>query len=157
MKNHVLAFVAICILFASCQSEKRKLVESAPLISASYTDDTGRELDLPYAPRRVVSIAPNITETIFAIGGEEKLIARSQACDYPPEAEDIPVVTTYPTLDKEELVATEADIVLTTNEIFSDEAVTQLEELGIPVFLQEYKEMKDIYRGIRNAGRIAGA
>jgi iron complex transport system substrate-binding protein len=138
----------------SCSNPKKKLVEQAPLISAKFTDDTGREIHLHSAPRKVVSIAPNITETIFAIGAQDLLAARSQACDYPPEAFAVPEITTFPSLDREELLATAADLILTTDEIFSPDDIAQLEKLGIPVYLQRYRTLADVYHGIRSLGEM---
>ncbi|MEL7534726.1 MAG: hypothetical protein AAFN10_25690, partial [Bacteroidota bacterium] len=125
-------FVALfAILFAACGNDKNQsLIENAPLISQAYTDHTGRKISLPQAPQKLVSIAPNITEMIFAIGGQDKLVARSQACDYPEEAQAFPTVTTYPELSLEELKATEGDLIVTTDEIFSPDKVERIHQIG---------------------------
>lgn len=146
--------LTVFILSACGQSKNQELIQNAPLISQSYTDDTGRQIALPQAPKRVVSIAPNITEMIFAIGGQEKLAARSQACDYPEETANYPSVTTYPELSLEEIKATEGDLIITTDEIFSPDKVDRINQLGIPIYLQRYQQLSDVYRGMRDLGKL---
>lgn len=146
-------FCVIILLLTACGNDKNKeLIDNAPLISQAYTDHTGRQISLPQAPQRVVSIAPNITEMIFAIDGQDKLVARSQACDYPEETADFPTVTTYPELSLEELKATEGDLIVTTDEIFSPDKIERISQIGIPIYLQTYKKLSDVYRGIRDLG-----
>lgn len=148
-------FWLLLLLGLACgDRDRRRLVESAPLISQTYTDDTGRRLQLRDRPQRVVSLAPSITEIVFAIGAEAKLAARSQACSYPPEAAAYPEVTTFPQLDLEELQATEADLLLTTDEIFTPDDLAHLERTGLPVYVQRYRHLADVYRGIRRLGEL---
>ncbi len=149
-----------CVLWlcVSCDrnSTKRALVERAPLISTTYTDDLDRTIVLQTVPKRVVSIAPNITEIIFALGAEDRLIARSQACDYPLAAEEIPEVTTYPQLDLEYLSGLNADLVFSTDEIFTGDDIALLEEVQIPVYIQSYRNLDEVYQGIQKLGEILG-
>ncbi len=146
-------FCAVVLFLASCGNDKNKdLIDNAPLISQAYTDHTGRQISLPRAPQKLVSIAPNITEMIFAIDGQDKLVARSQACDYPEETADFPTVTTYPELSLEEVKATGGDLIITTDEIFSPDKVERISQIGIPIYLQTYKKLSDVYRGMRDLG-----
>ncbi|MDX2248715.1 MAG: helical backbone metal receptor [Bacteroidia bacterium] len=143
------------LLIAGCtSSEKKSLVENAPLISQTFTDNLGRTIQLPHKPERVVSIAPNITEIIFAVGGQEKLVGRSQACDYPPEVENFVEIITYPELDLEGVKATNPDLIVTTDEIFTPDQITRMERLGLPIFIQSYQTFSDVYKGIREIGNL---
>jgi iron complex transport system substrate-binding protein len=142
-------------LFAfACGENKKDLIDNAPLIAADYTDDTGRKVHLPHRVETVASIAPSITEMVFAIGGQKKLIARSQACDYPEAVDSIPKVMTYPNLDVEKLVSMKPDLVLTTDEIFTPDGIAALEAKGLKIYLQSYKTMGDVYRCMRDLGKI---
>ncbi|MEO0469201.1 MAG: helical backbone metal receptor [Bacteroidota bacterium] len=145
----------LLLVLLSCQSsEKKKLVSSAPLLNQQVTDDLGRAVSLNAQPEKVVSLAPNLTEIIFAIGAEDKLVARSQACDFPEETADYPEVITYPELDLEQIVATEADLLVANDEIFTPERISQMERTGIPVYIQRYRTLDDVYQGIRKLGDL---
>ncbi len=146
----------IVLLSLSCKrnASRKALIESAPLISQTYQDDRGREITLAQEPQRVVSIAPNITEIIYAIGAQDKLIARSQACDFPQQVQDKPLITTYPQLDLESLTSLQADLVFSTSEIFTDDDIVLLEEVGIPIYLQKYSTLDDVYEGMLDLGTI---
>lgn len=148
------SLLLLALLAFACGKNKKELIENAPLIRADYTDDTGRKVHLPNRAETVVSIAPSITEMIFAIGGQKKLIARSQACDYPKGVDSIPKVMTYPSLDVEKLVSIKPDLVLTTDEIFTPDGIAALEAKGLNIYLQSYKNMSDVYRCMRDLGKI---
>jgi len=160
MKTRYLALILLLAFIFACQptQDKRKqLIEDAPFISQQYRDDTGREIKLPNQPKRVLSLAPNITEIIFAIGAEDKLIGRSQACDYPEAVYEVPEFQTFPSLDLEQIKNANADLLLVTDEIFTPDDVAQLERLGLPVYQQSYKTLSDVYKGIRRLGLILDA
>ncbi|GAB4429722.1 MAG: helical backbone metal receptor [Bacteroidia bacterium] len=155
MKPYLLLLPLCLLVSAACRDAKnRQIVGQAPLISQQYRDDTGREIRLPRKPRQIVSLAPNITEIVFAIGAAPRLAARSQACDHPAEAAAVPEITTYPALDLEQLATTGADLLLATDEIFTPDDLAQLERTGVPVYLQSYDSLADVYRGIRRLGEM---
>jgi iron complex transport system substrate-binding protein len=145
--------LAVFLVFG-CEPSNQSLIESAPLISRKYTDDLGREIVLKKRPKKVISLAPNITEMIFAIGAENSLIARSQACDYPIEALDYPQVTTYPELDLAGIVSLDPDLILTTNEIFGEQSAEFFDRYNIPLYFQSYNSLDDIYRNVEVLGDI---
>lgn len=141
-------------LLACGGGKNRELVKNAPSISVSYTDATGREVKLKQIPRKVISLAPNITEMIYLIGAEAKLAARSQACDYPPEVYEVEEITTYPAIDREQLKSIGADMLLATDELFGPDAIGSIEEVGLPVYLQAYDSLPMVFDAIRTLGKI---
>ncbi|TDO94788.1 iron complex transport system substrate-binding protein [Halanaerobium saccharolyticum] len=109
-------------------------VVSTPLLAQNfpikYTDDLGREITIEKEVERIISLAPGITEAIYALGLEDKLLAVSSACDYPEEAlakEDVGRID-EPNLEK--IVALEPDLVLAAS-ITKVESLDRLTELGI--------------------------
>ena len=70
-----------------------------PSLARTVTDQLGRNVTVPDEPLRIVSLAPNITEIIFALGQEHLLIGATRFSDYPPEAEKLPKVGSYVHLD----------------------------------------------------------
>lgn len=105
---------------------------------------------------RIISLAPNITEIIFALGAEEKLVARSQACNYPEATASYPVVKTYPMVDWEQIIYYQPDIVWATDELFSPDVIELLTARDIPIRLQSYRSMADVYVGIKEMGSALG-
>jgi len=150
-------WIGLCLLClgSACENIARKqLIKEAPYITQRTEDDRGKVFSFVETPRRIVSIAPNITEILFGLHASSHLIARSEACNYPPEAQEIPTISTYPQLNLEELTALDADIVFSTDEVFSEVDIVSMEQAGIPIFIQKYDSLQDIYRGIRTIGRI---
>lgn len=150
-------WVSMCVLFLACGgSNKRQLVTDAPYISQEFQDDQGNTIRLANKAQKVISLAPNITEMIFAIDAEDRLAARSQACDYPEAALDFPEITTFPQLDLEALKSVGADLLITTDEIFTQDDIQHLQRLQIPIYQQSYSTLSDVYRCMRDLGKLLG-
>ncbi len=107
-------FLFLCegaIAGASCAT--RAAIPAARVL----TDEVGRHVQVPREAARVVSLAPNLTEIVFALGEEKHLVGDTDYCDYPAEAAQKPHVggTVNPNL--EEIVALKPDLVLATKSI----------------------------------------
>lgn len=144
-------------LLISCSDSRRKAIESAPLISRTFTDDQGTEITLKRPARRLVSLAPNITEMIYSIGAEDKLVGRSEACNYPYEVSEIDEVSLSPVLDVNFLLDLQPDLVFTTDESFTREQIDLLRREGLEIYVQSYRSLADIYDRIKDLGEITGA
>ncbi|MEL6252104.1 MAG: helical backbone metal receptor [Bacteroidota bacterium] len=155
MKSLLYAALAL-MLFVSCEDSRRKAIESAPFISRTFTDDQGTEISLKKPPQRLVSLAPNITEMIFAIGAEGKLVGRSEACNYPYEVVEIDEVSLSPVLDVNFLLDLKPDLVFTTDESFTREQIDLLRREGLTIYVQSYRSLADIYDRIIDLGHILG-
>lgn len=156
MKNKAFFFLFSLFLFG-CGDKTQKWVEDAPTITTRFQDDRGKELTFAKLPKRVVSLAPNITEMVYALGVSHKLVARSAACDAPAACDSLPAIVTYPQIDMEALVAMKPDLVLLTDEIFSPEIIASLEEKGLMLYVQKYQKLSDIYKHIRGLGKLLDA
>ncbi|MEM9998540.1 MAG: helical backbone metal receptor [Bacteroidota bacterium] len=118
-------------------------------------DDVGRTVRVPAQPQRVVSLAPSVTELIVAVGGGDVLAARTPYCDHPEGVQTLPVVSTYP-LDREALVATEADLVIGTDQINDPGDGDGLQPFGIAAYYLRFETLADVARGMRTVGRLLG-
>jgi iron complex transport system substrate-binding protein len=98
------------------------------------TDQTGRHMAVPVKVERVVSLAPSLTETIYALGLEDKLAADTTFCDIPPAAKDKPHVGAPKEPSLEAIVAMHPDLVLASTSINQPVAADALLKLGIPVY-----------------------
>jgi len=131
------------------------LAASAPVGAAvQVTDGTGRTLTLPALPRRIVSLVPGVTEMLYAIGAEDRLVGRTDFCDYPPEARSKPSVggTVSPSL--EVLVTLKPDLVVATSAGNSDETRRQLERLRVPLYLVDPHGLSDVFRTMTRLGAL---
>lgn len=109
------------------------------------TDSFGKEVTIESEPMRIVSIAPSVTEMIYAIGAQDKLVGRTNYCDYPQEVEKIESIGTLRNPDIEKIVSLQPDLVITSTH-FDDENGAKLEEAGIPVIgLYEEFDMNGVY------------
>jgi cobalamin transport system substrate-binding protein len=119
-------------------------------------DETGRRVAVPINVQRVVSLAPNLTETIYALGLEDKLAGDTTYCDVPAAAKDKPHVggTTNPNL--EAIVALHPDLVLATA-INRWETVAELEKLGIAVYTLDPHTVRETLESIVLLGDLMGA
>ena len=108
-------------------------------------------------PQRIVSLGPNITETLFALNREELLVGRTDYCDYPPEALDIPSVGTLTEPSLEKIVSLNPDLVIASTHVKA-ELLNTLEEAGISV-LSVYSEedFDGVYSLIRQVADRIGA
>ncbi|TGD78728.1 ABC transporter substrate-binding protein [Hymenobacter wooponensis] len=118
-------------------------------------DDLGRSVTIPAHPRRIMALAPSMTEMLYAVADTSTIIARTQVCDYPAAVVHKPVVSSYP-LDLERLVAMHPDVVFTVSGITSPDDAARLEQLGIPVYYQQYETVDDVLRGMRDLGHLLG-
>ncbi len=104
------------------------------LSAKTIVDRLGRHVALPDDPKRVVSLAPSITEIIFTLGRGDSLKGVTMFSDFPPEAARLPKIGSYVRLDLEKIVALKPDLCFATKDGNPVEIVTRLESLGIPVF-----------------------
>ncbi|WP_303310668.1 ABC transporter substrate-binding protein [Hymenobacter sp. BT730] len=137
----------------ACQPDKQPATTENAARPQQLTDDLGRNLTVPAQPRRILALAPSMTEMLYAVADTATIIARTQVCDFPQAALRKPVVNSYP-LDLERLVALQPDVVFTIEGITSQDDAARLEKLGIPVYYQRYNKVEDIFKGLQDLGRI---
>ena len=100
----------------------------------TVTDDEGTEVEIAARPERIVSLTPATTEILFAIGAGDRVMATTDADDYPPEAVPLPDVASFGSVDLEQIVALEADLVIAGgNEFTPSDAIRSLRDLEMPV------------------------
>ena len=120
----------------------------------TFVDDLGRNIYLAAQPGRIVSLAPSVTEMLFAIGAGEQVVGVTQFCDYPPEAVAKPKVGAgFPNI--ESLVALQPDLVVASKDFIRPDALNKLEQLKIPVFVfLDARTVEDILGHIQTLGRM---
>ena len=97
-------------------------------------DEMGRTVRIPFSPARIVSLAPSLTETIYALGLQDRLVGDTDFCDYPVEAQKKPKVGGIINPNLEEIASLHPDLVLATKSINRLDTVRALDTLGIPSY-----------------------
>jgi iron complex transport system substrate-binding protein len=153
MKRKILLLLlaaAVLPLFARGRSEVGKEILQIP-------GSEGTTLILEKPARRVVSLGPNITETIFALGKGDLLAGRTDFCDYPPEVSGIPSVGTLTEPSLESIILLKPDLVIGSTHM-QQETADKLKQVGIPVlYLNSEDSFEGVYGLIESIAMALGA
>lgn len=127
----------------------------ANLAPRTFVDDLGRKIFLAKPPARIVSLAPSVTETLYAIGRSEQVVGVTPFCDYPSEAQLKPKVG-YSSPDLQEIQRLQPELVLASKLVVRTGLLREIEqlELKIPVFVREAKSVEAIVSYIQTLGRM---
>jgi iron complex transport system substrate-binding protein len=121
------------------------------------TDDAGRRVSIPASVRRIVSLAPNLTEIVYALGAQDLLAGVTEFCDFPAEAKQKPRIGGAVNPSLEHIVALKPDLVLATKSLNRKETVDSLEQLGVPVYTSAANTVDEVLESIRRIANIVGA
>lgn len=134
-----------------------RVPSSRPADAAVLRDDLGRAWRGPRPARRVVSLAPNVTEIVCAIGGRSRLVGIDTASNYPPEVRTIPRIGDFLRPGLERLVAARADaILLSSATITRADADAYERTFRAPIFVLNPVRLGDVARNVRAVGRLLG-
>lgn len=121
------------------------------------TDEIGRRVRIPQKVDRVVSLAPNLTEIVFALGDGHHLTGDTEFCDYPPEAVQIPHVGGPVNPNLEEIASLMPDLVLATKSINRRETVNALDRIGLSVYVTEQPHsVEEMVASVEHIGSALG-
>lgn len=156
----LLAMIMMVMCLVGCgekENDKQSTENADVTQSTTYpldiTDSYGNVVTLEKEPMKVVSCAPNITEMIYDLGAGDKLVGRSDYCDYPAEALEVASVGAIDNPDLEMIIALEPDVVIATT--FSEENIQKLKDVGIPVIvLKEETTLDGVYVMLTDMGLI---
>lgn len=130
------------------------LYSSPTLAEITVMDDMSQPVQLAQAAQRIVSLAPHVTEVLFAAGLGDRIIGAVSYSDYPEAAKAIPLVGAYNKLDLERIIALEPDLVVAWYEGNHPAQLNTLRRLGITVYTSNPLELKDIPKTIERLGRL---
>ncbi|HEX2604073.1 MAG TPA: cobalamin-binding protein [Oxalicibacterium sp.] len=127
-----------------------------PYAEAAITvqDDTGRMVRLEKPAERIVSLAPNTTELLFAAGAGGRIVGTVDYSDYPQAARKIPRIGSFEQIDVERLIALKPDLVVLWADGGMERQLGTVRRLGIPVFYSSAHKLADIPDSIERLGRL---
>lgn len=153
-------------LCPTLQAQSPSAIPAATRQYKDFVDEVGRSVRVPQPVQRVISLAPSLTETIYALGLQDRLVADTDFCDYPPEAQKKPKVGGAINPSLEQIVALRPDLVLVTKSLNRLETVHALDGLGIPSYATDPHTVEEIVSsterlagvlGVQDAGAALGA
>ncbi|MBN3753992.1 cobalamin-binding protein [Paraburkholderia sp. Tr-20389] len=124
--------------------------------AVTAVDDTGAQVTLAQPAQRVISLAPHVTEMIYAAGGGAKLVGAVTYSDYPPEAKQVPRVGDNKALDLERIVALKPDLIVVWRHGNAQRQTDRLRELHIPLYFSEPHRLDDIAASLTKLGVLLG-
>ncbi len=151
-----LSFSTACSTDTANQSEKESETQAEvekDVFPLTITDFLEKEITIEQEPKRIVSLAPSVTELIFALGAGDKVVGVTEYDTYPEEVKDIAKVGGFEGPNIELITAQKPDIVFASN-LSGKEEMETLEKMGIPVIMIESKSIDDIYKSIEIIGKI---
>ncbi|HAY21740.1 MAG TPA: cobalamin-binding protein [Desulfobacterales bacterium] len=128
-----------------------------PAFARTVSDQLGREVKIPENPQRLVTLAASLTEIVFALNQEHRLVGVEQFSNYPAAAENLPKVGSYISPDVERIVALRPDLCLAIKDGNPRHRVEWLESLGIPVYAVDPRNLEGVIATVYEIGHLLNA
>lgn len=141
----------LLLLFSSC-SDKSQIQNPKFQIK----DDAGVEVSFDSVPKRIISLAPNITEALFAIGADSMVVGVTDLCDYPPEAKNKTKTGSYVSPNYEVMTSLNPDLIIMNVENISNPTYQALKNMGMKVFVSNARNISGIVKMMMDFGKITG-
>lgn len=153
--SHLLLWSILFLSLAACTSTKNPNTNGTTS-RRQIPDDSGKSVSLPAHVDRVVSLAPNLTEIVFAVGGGGHLVGRTSYCDFPAEAKSVTEIgdTLHPSLEK--IIALKPQVVLVSTASQLEVFTKQLQDHDIAVFVTDPHDLEGVFQSIDKIGEILG-
>lgn len=150
----LLLFVFLTIL--ACSSRNPSRSSEAPSATRQVLDEAGRQVKLPAKIERIVSLAPNLTEIVYAVGAGDRLVGNTEYCDYPIEAKSVAKIgdTMHPSVER--IIALKPQIVLVSTASQLEAFTQQLDQQRIAVYVTNPRSLDEIFHSITVLGEMFG-
>ncbi len=162
-QNHIIPRAAILFIASIlscaldlCAQTSTVLSQTVPA-TREVVDEAGRTVRVPLVPSRIVSLAPSLTETIYALGLQDRLVGDTDFCDYPPDAEKKPKVGGGINPNLEVIASLHPDLVLVVKSFNRLETVRALDTLGIPSYSTDPHTVDEIVSSTEKLADVLGA
>ena len=127
---------------------------SFALHAIEVVDDSGNTVTLAAPAERIISLAPHVTEQLFAIGAGKKIVGAVDYSDYPEAAKAIPRVGGYSRLDLERILTLNPDLIVGWSSGNNTQQLERLETMGLTVYRSEPRRLDDIASGMEKLGQL---
>lgn len=151
-----LAVIALALLPACSSRRETVPATSGATETREVTDEAGRRVRVPLRLTRVVTLAPNLTEIVYAVGAGDLLVGNTTFCDYPAEAKQVAKVgdTLQPNIER--IIALRPEVIFVSTASQLETFTRQLDERGISVYVTDPHDLEGVFQSIRTLGGILG-
>jgi len=132
------------------------LASASAKATVSAVDDAGARIELVQPAARVISLAPHVTEQLFAIGAGDRIVGTTEFADYPVAAQRIPRVGRAHSVDLERIARLKPDLIVIWGSGFPPGTVDAVRRLGTPVFVSEPRALDDVASSMQRLGVLTG-
>ena len=153
MKLHFYLFALIAVALAACGKVGFSPVDIA---TREVRDDLGQTVKVPAKIDRAISLAPNLTEMIFAVGAGDKLVGVTSYCNYPPEAKELEKIGDTQTPNIEKIIALKPQIVFVSTASQLESFSKTLDEQGIAVYVTNPSNLDAVLKNLTQLGELFG-
>lgn len=147
-------FVATILVGGACKRQTPQSPVKMETVMRGVTDDLGRHVLIPEHIKRMVSLAPSLTENIFAVGAGDRLVGVTTFCNYPEEAKQIAKVGDTMNPNMETIVALKPDVVFVSTASQIEAFMKTLDANGIAVYVTNPMNLEGLYINLRQFGVI---
>lgn len=151
-----LVVLVLLLLTASCSPRIKQGPASSPA-TREVTDEAGRRVHLAVQIDRIVSLAPNLTEIVYAVGAGDRLVGRTKYCDYPAAVKSVAEIGDTMTPSIERIIALKPQLVLVSTASQLEAFTKQLDQQDIAVYVTDPHSLEEVFRSIGTLGDLLGA
>jgi iron complex transport system substrate-binding protein len=152
----IIAIGVFCCLLTGCARQPTSVSNTVDAGLREFTDEAGRKVRVPRDVSRIVSLAPNLTEIVYAVGAGSRLVGDTEYCDYPAEAKTVAKVgdTMHPSIER--IIALHPQLVLVSTASQLEAFTKQLDEQRIAVYVTNPRVLEEIFLSIKTLGDLLG-
>ncbi|WP_426350885.1 ABC transporter substrate-binding protein [Alloiococcus sp. CFN-8] len=153
----VIALFAFTFIFTACSansSDNDKIAPEKANYPVTITDSLEEAITIEDEPKTIVTLAPNITEIVYALGLGDMVVGRNAYSDYPEEALEVEVIGDFYSINLERIVELDPDIVIASTH-FEEEMQAKFDDIGVQVItLYDSTSFDGVYTSIETLGRV---
>jgi len=148
---------SLLLFVAACHKSVNDRTGASAGALREFTDEAGRKVSLPKDIQRVVSLAPNLTEIIYAVGAGDRLVGDTEYCDYPAEAKNVAKIgdTLHPSVER--IIALHPQLVLVSTASQLEAFTKQLGDQGIAIYVTNPGNLDQVFQSITTVGELLGS